>query len=58
MVIQMTFKRVTTKYGDYEISAIGFSRDGEGVFSCQNDCNSCPLLCEIGQLNKNLRVGE
>lgn len=57
-VIKMALREVKTKYAEYEISAVGFSRDGEDVYSCENDCGNCPVLCEIGQLNRTLGVGK
>lgn len=54
----MALREISTKYANYEVSAIGFSRDGEDVFSCQNDCESCPTLCEIGMMNRTLGVGK
>lgn len=54
-------QKIKTRWAEYEISAEGFTNDGEDVFSCgayDEGCLSCEHLCEIGMMNRILGVGE
>lgn len=57
----MSKKIIKTEFAEYEVSAEGFSDEGEAVYSCDGynkGCLSCDHLCEIGMMNRILGVGQ
>lgn len=57
----MSKKIIKTEFAEYEVSAEGYSDEGEAVYSCSGyneGCLSCDHLCEIGMMNRILGVGQ